>query len=170
MMKRIFGALVLLLAIGAGMAFYAIGNFRVEQLVLCSEPGTGFAIPAPLCRQYLLRFRMNQNDIDDLQAGGGLAFVLESGAPGKFELAERFIDKGLDVNADVRPGPGDRTQSALHSAVILNQADNVAFLLEHGADKAKPDSEGQTPLQVAERLQSAQPDESRAEVIRLLRE
>ncbi|TBU88648.1 ankyrin repeat domain-containing protein [Phytopseudomonas dryadis] len=170
MIKRIgLGLITLAVIVFLSAAIHSMTNYRVQQLILCSEPGNGFFVPAPICRQYLITFRMGPDDIQQLQADGGIAFVLESELPQRFELAERFLAHGLDVNADIRSALGERTHTPLHSAAILNQPENLGFLLLHGADRSKLNSEGETPLQVAERLQSQYPGEDRSVIIGTLR-
>lgn len=170
MIKRLLSGLVVLILVSVSvLALNSMRQYRVQQLILCSEPGNGFVMPAPICRQYLLHFRMEPADIQQLQADGGITFVLQSEHPRRFELAARLLARGLDVNADIRAAQGERTYTALHSAVILNQPENIAFLLRHGADKSKPNSEGETPLQVAEQLQNQRPGEDRSAVISALR-
>gem|GEM_PF-2470936 len=170
MIRRALPGIILLMLVGvSATVLNGMRHYRVQQLILCSEPGNGFVIPAPICRQYLFHFRMERSDIQALQADGGVAFVLQSEHPRRFELAARFLASGLDANADIRAAQEERAYTALHSAAILNQPENVALLLRHGADRSKPDSEGKTPLQVAEQLQQQRPDEDRSAVINALR-
>ena len=98
-----------------------------------------------------------------------LLFNIESKK--KYEIAEFFIAKGLDVNGVNHyyfRKPHDDTP--LHASVLYNDAERAKFLIDHGADlniKSKPLND-MTALELAQALQKKRPAEDRSELIRLL--
>jgi ankyrin repeat protein len=84
------------------------------------------------------------------------AYLLEQGAPptvfaaialGRSDLLQRLIAQNPRV-ASARMSRFEQRRTALHFAVLKNQADAVAILLDHGADPAARDDQGRTPLAV----------------------
>ncbi len=120
-----------------------------------------------LCNYYMLNFRINKSDINDLGEGAGLDYILNLESPDKYKIAEIFISRGLDVNGVNHFSNKDVTP--LHSSVFYNDVERVNFLIKQGAD-ANIRSEGyeMTALELAEKLHKDNDKEDRSEIIRIL--
>jgi len=77
--------------------------------------------------------------------------MLWAAAKGHFEVAKLLLEHRALIN--VR---GNRGESALYLAVSNQDADMVALLLAHGANKDRPDIYGITPLQKARQLNQSE--------------
>jgi ankyrin repeat protein len=64
------------------------------------------------------------------------------------EVAERLLEFGADINAG-SAATGDPNWTPLHHAVWRNHVAAVAWLLEQGADTARVNKYGSTPLETA---------------------
>lgn len=168
-MKRLGISLAVVACAFLGAAFAGLSQLRTEDLIGCSQEDSPMIIPPSICRQYTLLMRTGPEDIERMRALNGLAYILAPPAEGKFEIAERYLEKGLDVNAEIHTTLNVSTFTPLHMFATFNEPSVVAFLLEHGADKSKLDSEGRTPLQGAEQQQARQPKSDFSQVIKLLR-
>ncbi|WP_263146027.1 ankyrin repeat domain-containing protein [Pseudomonas sp. RIT-PI-AD] len=153
----------------SGAAFIGLSQLSTEDLISCSQEDSPMVIPSSICRQYTLLMRTGPEDIERIRGLNGVAYILAPPAEGKFEIAERYLEKGLDVNAEIHTTLNVSTFTALHMFATFNEPSVVAFLLEHGADKSKRDSEGRTPLQGAEQQQDREPKSDFSQVIKLLR-
>ncbi len=60
---------------------------------------------------------------------------------GKLETVQKMFEEGIDINSTDYLG-----QTALHKAASLGQSGIVEWLISHGADSSRQDSEGNTPL------------------------
>jgi hypothetical protein len=148
---------VLLLAVTAYIALfaYAIPRQPIEDLLVCADSG-GMKIPYSnkLCRSYLLAFRGTPEDIQDLNQGAGVGFVVQgiSDAHEREEVLAFLVSKGLDVN---RIRPDDIPVRPLHASVLANQPDEVRMLLRNGADASlRGEHFHLTPLELARKLQA----------------
>ncbi len=168
-MKRLVISLAIAACAILGVAIAGLSQLSTEDLINCSqEDGYRKVLPS-ICRQYTLLMRTGPEDIERMRALNGLAYILAPPAEGKFEIAERYLEKGLDVNAVMHTTLSENSFTALHLSATLNEPSVVAFLLEHGADKAIRDSNGRTALQRAEEQQEREPEADFSQVIRLLR-
>ncbi|WP_263147434.1 ankyrin repeat domain-containing protein [Pseudomonas sp. RIT-PI-AD] len=159
----VFAAALLALLIGV------LSQMSLEDLLVCTLEDSGIPLPPPLCYQYVMHFRTGPADAQELQAGGGVDFVLNLPIAERYALAAKFIENGLDVNAESRSSFRNYRFRPLHAAAMQNEAERIDFLLRHGADKNRQDSRGQTALQLAERQQQEHPEANYAAVIERLR-
>jgi len=88
------------------------------------------AAPTPFCERDFAATDKRRQDIDTLQAAGGLVLLLrrKQAAP-PFACAAFYLSQGLDVNAVNPDGV-----SALHYAIDANAPQMVQFVIDHGAD------------------------------------
>jgi hypothetical protein len=121
-MKKIFG-LLLAITLIYGVFFTQI---ETTELVICADGQGEMYTPQLLCRSYLKQFRTNSQGIDDIKAANGLNFILKSTSPERFDIADQFIDAGLDINF----GP---STTPLCTAITLKEYENMRYLLEKGA-------------------------------------
>ncbi len=153
-----------------GLMVYAMTEMAMLHLILCSAGEGGTRIPSGLCEYYMKNYRGNDEDMKEL-AIGGLDPILNVESKKKYDIAEFFIAKGLDVNGanhNYFRKPDDLTP--LHASVLYNDAERAKFLIEHGADaniKSKSLND-MTALEFAQALQKKKPAEDRSELIRLL--
>ena len=93
------------------------------------------ASSSPAVLDFLLNHGLNLDETDALHAAAG-AF---EAPPGRLKMMARLLDLGMDINAiEQRGKPGSRNTvkgTPLHSAVYVDEEENIAFLLERGADK-----------------------------------
>lgn len=87
--------------------------------------------------------------------------LLTAATNGRFEVCEYLLAQGADVNKQ----SGKRSTTALHAAVMRNDADVVQLLISHGALTSIRDTSGETPVFLADGTGSKQtlaafPDES----------
>ena len=70
---------------------------------------------------------------------------------GRIEMIKHLLTLGMNINAiehsESPPGRCKGHGTLLHSAVYMNNATVVAFLLENGADRDAKNTLGQTPLE-----------------------
>jgi len=131
-MKKIILSLTLLIGISyTALTGYAITQMTITELVICANENKAFYIPQMSCRAYLFKFRGTPDDIQDLKQHTGLDFVLGvSDKENRDKMIRFFIGKGMDINDRVdRHG-----NTAMHNAVLTNNAEHVEYLLSLGAD------------------------------------
>lgn len=161
-------SLVLALAIG-GLLALALTSMKISDLIICSSDDGAFRIPRAICYGYLKLFRMDPEDIRELQDGAGLSFVLGGDDPMKYELAALFLDEGLDIEGVNHYGmAGSEHLTPLQAAVMMNNTDDVAFLLSHGANAQLLNRDGLTLLELARLQQKKIPGYDYSAVIELL--
>lgn len=168
MKKKIFfwcaGGLFLALT---GLMIFDMSRMDIESLILCSTKEGGIRIPSKLCEYYMLNYRMNKRDIEELSKGAGLEYILNGENSKKYEIAEIFILNGLDVNGINHYS--DRDVTPLHAAVIYNDLERVKFLIRHGADMhIKSEGYGMTAIELAKELHGENGKENRSEIIQVL--
>lgn len=153
-----------------GSMVYAMTQMSMLHLIMCSVGEGGTRIPSRLCVYYMKNYRGNDEDMKEL-AFGGLDPILNGESKKKYEIAEFFIAKGLDVNGVNNHYFRERHDyTPLHASVLYNDAERAKFLLDHGADvniKSKS-ANNMTALELAQALQKKRPTEDRSELIRLL--
>ncbi len=165
--KLLYGGAVAFLAGLFGLMLYDMSKMDVDVLILCSSNEGGIRIPSSLCEYYMLNHRMNEEDIKQLSDGAGLEFILNLQSPGKYEMANTFISKGLDINGINHYS--DKDVTPLHASVLYNDVERVKFLIEHGADiEIRSKGYGMTALELARRLHEEQGSENRTEIINML--
>lgn len=95
-------------------------------------------------------------EVTEAWQGSSLISTLRSDIPGWQRLGDLLLAAGDDINATI--GVPKRHSTALHQAVRNCDRKLVAWLLEHGADTEKKDSEGRTPANIIhERRRSGLP-------------
>jgi ankyrin repeat protein len=79
----------------------------------------------------------------------------KAGRPAYFYIVRLLIERGADPNAKTWPGVETgafmrdvrtRGETPLHRAAAFADAETIAYLLDHGADKSLCDAQGDTPL------------------------
>ena len=153
-----------------GLMLYAMTELPIVELIMCSSGEGGIRLPSGLCEYYMKNYRGNDEDMEEL-AFGGLDPILNGESKKKYDIAEFFIAKGLDVNGVNHYGEPNHV-TPLHASVLYNDAERAKFLIDHGADvsiKIKSRSyNDMTALELAQALQKKRPAEDRSELIRLL--
>jgi len=169
--KIVFGGISGIFLTIVGLMVYVMIEMKMEYLILCSENEESIRIPSSLCKYYLVNYRMNEKDINELREGAGLDYILTVGGSGKYELATLFLAKGLDVDGvNHHTGYFDNKKfTPLQSAVVLNDVPRVKFLLEHGADVHLTKGKGITALEYAKKIHKADSErQDRTEIIQIL--
>lgn len=165
-----FAGIALLGGAFVGLVVYSLTAMPITELVICSADTGSIRLPSGLCEYYMKHYRGNDEDMQEL-AIGGLDVILNVESKKKYDIAEHFIAKGLDVNGVNHyyfREPHDHTP--LHASVLYNDAERAKFLIDHGADlniKSKSLND-MTALEFAQALQKKRPAEDRSELIRLL--
>lgn len=67
---------------------------------------------------------------------------------GELELVRQLVENGANMNL-LYGGDGEYRDTAVHLAAYSPSSDILQYLIEHGADLSKKNSDGQTPLDVA---------------------
>jgi len=166
--KLTAGVIILSLAGVLGLMVYDVSHMSPETVILCSLNEGGILIPSEFCEYYMFNFRDAEDDVLKLSAGAGLGFILEgNNNEKKYEIAEFFVVKGLDVNGVNHSGGYNLTP--LHGAVIDNDIVMAVFLLDRGASKKiKAPTINMDPLELAKSLQKKEPNIDRSKMINLL--
>lgn len=112
-------------------------------------------------------FHPREDEVEALNAEAGARYAALY--PDK-EIAEQllphFLESGVKINSiDRATGTG---VTALHSAVLDQNAHAVRLLLDHGADPAKSDLQGRTPLDFARIVAEKQPGDEAQEIVLIL--
>lgn len=153
------------------LLFYLLSKMSVFELVLCSADEGGILIPGTVCEYYMKNYRSGEEDIQELAKGGLEPILNLDNEKKKYELAEFFISKGLDVDGMNHYHYKRKNDSTpLHNSVIYNDPERVRFLIDQGAD---PEAKSQyhnnmTPLELAQNLESRFPDRNMEKIIQLL--
>jgi len=156
------GSLILLTFFGS--MFYTIHRMDIADLIVCSLTERESIIPNKFCEYYMINYRMTPEDIDFLDEGPGLDFVLNGTNPRKYKIAKILIVKGLDVNGINHLL--SKGISPLYSAILSNDIKTVKFLINNGADTRLVGNDYDiTALEFAKTLQDK---EKRIEIITFL--
>jgi len=172
--KIVFGGIGGIFLIYVGLMLYVMTDLEMEHLILCSENQGGIRIPSSLCKYYLVNYRMNEEDIKELSEGAGLDYILgiEGRTSTKYELAKRFLAKGLDVDGVshyTAAPPNDIKITPLQGAALTNELQSVKFLIEQGANLQIRGELGMTALEYAKKIHKAGSQFwDRTEIIQLL--
>ncbi|HEY5801030.1 MAG TPA: ankyrin repeat domain-containing protein [Burkholderiaceae bacterium] len=161
--RKIAAALLIALAsaIAGISSYYVVVTLRsLDDLLLCAI-GKDSLVPKPLCLAYILQRDLDAPERDALNAGIGATWAVSSGIQTDREkLLRHLLAQGIDINAANRR----HGFTALHRAMLENDADAVTLLLKYGADRSVRDTRrGLTALEWAQREQGkpGQPDRSR---------
>ncbi|MCI0507318.1 MAG: ankyrin repeat domain-containing protein [Gammaproteobacteria bacterium] len=152
---------------------YFLRGASITDLVLCALEDKVTYIPKHICYTYLVNFRNREADISALAAADGLQFVFAGYALASqeqrqqtLELADTFIEKGLDVN-QVSLING---LTPMHAVILANNPELVKYLIQKGADiSIKDNSDKLIPLEFAEGLMSTDTNTDRSAVIQILK-
>jgi len=166
--KIFFGFIALVPVTILGLMLYDMKTMNIEVLILCSSNQGGIRIPSKLCNYYMVNFRIDEDDIKELSEGAGLEFILNGQNPIKYQIAETFISRGLDVNGVNNYSSRDLTP--LHAAVLYNDAEVIRFLISQGANvhRRSKGYYGMTPLELAEKLHEEEGLHNRSKIITIL--
>lgn len=160
------------------LACYALNKSDIEELIVyCLYPEKNH-YPPGLPQLYLINFRGNKKDLEQLKQNNGIGFLLSATSKSRDKVIKYvsfFLDKGFDINSIGIDG-----LTALHVAILFNHPDEVSFLLKKSADKSikvgyshihgkneKTNSYGMTPLELATYL-SENDGQDRSRIIRML--
>lgn len=162
-MKRIIASVILLLLTAViGLGGWSLHTADIQDVSLCVTEDDTHYIPNSVCEQYMLQFRGTPSDIEDLENGAGLAFFF--GIEDR-EMRRRvmsfFLVNGLSIN---KPSAIDGLPP-LHAAILMNDAELIKFLLEHGADPTQKDQRHEvTAFGYLELLKQKNPERDWSEV------
>jgi len=170
--KFIINSITLITLVYLSMLIYSMSKMTSDEIVMCSAGDGDFYINSNICEIYLKRFKSELKDIDELSYGG-IEVILNLSSDKKYELAEFFISKGLDVNAinqyqsqfgyDLLP---------VQSAILDNDLKKVNFLILHGANlMTRSKSAGNlTSFEFAKNIQEKEKNPDRSKIIAALSE
>ncbi|CAG20753.1 ankyrin repeat domain-containing protein [Photobacterium profundum] len=168
-----WGGLILssLFVLFLALMTYSMSKMTTMDLVFCSSGEGGFYVNGRICELYMGEFRATDEDVEEVSYGGVDLILNMTNENKKYQIAEFFISKGLDVNGinkyqedlgyDLAP---------LHVAVLFNDPRRVTFLLKHGANlkiRSKFYND-YTPLELAIQLQKEQQNLDMGSVINML--
>lgn len=168
MKKCIAAAMGVLLLAGLGLygsLVHGMTKHSPALLLACADVDPAFL--AWHCKA-ILRYRpLAPDQVAELNATAGIKFPLSiEDKDLRMEFARSFIRQGVDVNA---PDLLLKRFTALHGAAIGADLRGAQALLDLGARIDVTDSEGRTPLQVAQNSARRFPDEpQRKEMVALL--
>ena len=164
--RIIFPALVLLPLIVIGFGLYSMSKGDIEDIVICAVNEESHYIPAGVCEYYLLNYRGTEEDVQFLESRSGLAFLFEISDKSKRQaFLEYVISKGISI--DKRSSIDGYTP--LHAAIVHNDPELVAFLLEKGASPDQKDQEHHlTPKEFVKYLSQKNPSTDRSAVLSVL--
>ena len=163
----------------AGTAFYYLKKAPIDELVFdssLSDKLFGVIPVSPLPASFYRFYIRNYSDFDShkryeygqslLHVTLGPGYIVEDfdqWLPHVLNLAEFFLQKGVDINA-----LDERGFAALHEAVALDSPELIGLLLRHGADiNVRSKGKGSTPLGLA-KLIKKKGGTVKPEVIQLL--
>ncbi len=165
--KILFGGVVLALLGTFLLMLYAMLQMNIQHLILCSSNESDTRIPSSLCNYYMLNYRITEIDIKDLSEGAGLEYILNLESPEKYEMAEIFISRGLNVNGINHFN--DKDVTPLQAAVFYNDLERVKFLIKKGANiNIRSEGYGMTALELAKKLHKDIGKEDRSEIIKII--
>jgi len=106
----------------------------------------------------MFNFREPKPDVDVINKSIGISYILNGENEGKYEISSFYIENGADVNAI--NGVGFYKNTALHSAIIVDDLMAVKYLLNNNArvDVYSP-SMKMTALELSKSLNNVNSDE-----------
>jgi ankyrin repeat protein len=130
-MRKIISILLVVIVIAGGTVFYSLSQDNIENLIVCSVDDGASYIPAQICEYYLFNLRGTPQDIAFLNEGAGLGFLVGiSDREKRKRLMDFFIAKGVDVNGKSNIDG----LTPLHAAILSNDHELVAYLIDKGAN------------------------------------
>ena len=159
------GVLLLAALVLYGFVVRGISKFPPGVMLACIDVDPAFI--AWHCKS-MLRYRpLAPDQVAELNATAGIRLPLHlADKELGLELARSFMRQGVDINARELL---HKRFTALHAAAISAELDVSRALLDLGARIDLTDSEGRTPLQVAQTAAHRFPDEpQRKEMVTLL--
>ncbi len=150
--------------------FYSMSKMTVDEMVMCSVGDGGFYINSNVCEVYVKRFKSEPTHMDELSYGG-VEVILSLSNNKKYELAEFFISKGLDVNTiNQYQSQFGYDLPPIQSAILENDLKKVNFLIFHGANlMVRSKSTGNsTSLEFAKYLKEKEKNIDRSKILTTL--
>lgn len=125
-MKKLFVTIIISISIFLAFSTYALSTRSIENLIICASKNS-------VCEYYLTHFRIDENDIDELQNRGGLSFLIAiQNKSLRDQLIPLFVKKGLSVNKGNHiDGIG---APPVEIAVVNNDVKLTALLFSLGAE------------------------------------
>jgi len=96
----------------------------------------------------MINYRINEKDVKALSEGAGLDYILHAEPSKRYEIAEAFLVRGLDVNG-ISYYSG---MTPLQATALGGEVQNVKFLLKQGADLHLTGDKGMTALVLARKM------------------
>ena len=147
---RVFYSIIAVIIVALTTTLFSLSNSDIEDVVVCSMNNDAHLIPSDVCEYYLQNHRVNPDDIQYLEEGAGLSFLL--GIPNqekRYKLMEHFISKGVSLN---KPSAIDGLPP-LHAAIVSDDQRAVSLLLKRGASLTQEDEQlGLTPVEFTKYL------------------
>jgi len=160
--------IIVFLLIGSSLTGFialSLNSYDIEEVIICSTNNESHFISSKLCSYYLFNYRGNKNDIYQLSQTSNLNFLVSiQDKKQRKSLFDFFIKNGSDING-ISHIDG---LTPLHSAILINDAELVKYLLSMHADPTIIDKNNHlTAIQFLNLLTSRNPEVDR-EKIRLL--
>ncbi|MGK0272594.1 MAG: hypothetical protein ACI88H_003266 [Cocleimonas sp.] len=165
--KLIVVSITLITFVYLSTLLYSMSKMTTDEMVMCSAGDGGFYISSNICEIYMKRFKSDSTDIEELSYGG-IEVILNLSSDKKYELAEFFISKGLNVNAiNQYQSQFGYDLPPVQSAILDNDLKKVNFLILHGANlMARSKSTGDlTSLEFAKSLQEKEKNTDRSLIL-----
>jgi len=142
----------------SSLVVYDVHHMNTETLIQCSSNDGWVIIPSSICKFYMFNFREPKPDVDVINKSIGISYILNGENEGKYEISSFYIENGADVNAI--NGVGFYKNTALHSAIIVDDLMAVKYLLNNNArvDVYSP-SMKMTALELSKSLNNVNSDE-----------
>lgn len=135
MKKALISFVIIFLGVSA-LTIYVMKALNIEELILCSSHTDAYYIPQGICKYYLVNYRANRDDIQELENGAGLGFIAnDDNKDTKYMLMDYFLSKGLNINGRSKIDG----LTPLHAAILLNDPELMKYLLSKGADPLQTD-------------------------------
>jgi len=151
---------------------YTMSKMTVEEIISCSSDDAGFYIDSHICETYMKQFKTSPSDIEELSYGG-VEVILNLESDKKYEIAEFYISKGLNVDRiNQYQSQFGSDFSPIHTAIFDNDLKKVNFLILNNANlMIKSQSAADLkPLEYAIYLQEKDSSIDRSKVIERLSE
>lgn len=129
---KVISVFVTTLLMVLALALYSMTQMTIQHLISCSSGDSQTLIPAQVCNLYMNNFRVTDSDLSSLSNSTGLEYILNGQNSIKYEIAELFIAKGLNV--DGVNHYSEKKVTPLYASVIYADLEMTSFLLSHGAN------------------------------------
>ncbi|KEQ18713.1 hypothetical protein [Endozoicomonas numazuensis] len=162
MKKFILPLLLFILLTPTLLILYVLQNTEIDDLVICATNEESDLIPMKACSYYLMNYRANEKDIQNLENQAGLGFLLNiENKETRNTLIKLFIENGIDIN---KPSNIDGLP-AIQGAILLNDSDLVEILLENNASISQKNTlNGLNAIEFINLLKSKKPSVDRSMV------